>query len=304
MYRTILSDMLSLPPAKASGKVNDYCWPTKRNLDKIAKLPLFYLGPVMRDIDDTLETFDTKNYVERVREWIAEGVSFPYDNFLLEFPCGGVDWFVRVEHRESLLASQPDMDPQSTDVEFVIWDCVWRKENVYTINAYQLQAHKTGKAGIHESFCVAYRKGSRKLQLVEKPDPVANRRIRDSLLVCAGVVEAFAKLINARNVSVETRTPTPREMRDEARQGRKAPSPYRTLRVLRPTFLPAPTAEETLIDGEIADRKVRRHHVRGHFRHLRSERYKPETRGRYWIRAHWRGDESNGTDSRPILVTR
>lgn len=69
--------------------------------------------------------------------------------------------------------------------------------------------------------------------------------------------------------------------------------PYTSFKVLR-LNLPSdvrPRDQPTESDDEAA--RMRLHLCRGHFKHLKHERYKAP--GLYWWPAHWRGDPDLGT---------
>jgi hypothetical protein len=113
------------------------------------------------------------------------------------------------------------------------------------------------------------------------------------------VAIAFGQLLNAKNAEVVDKRYTGAEEREFYRKYGKRKLPrYRILTINRPTFL---TDSHDHGDANGKPEK-RRHHVRGHFRTYRHERYRPEQRGTYWIRPHWRGSEALGVIDTPVHV--
>jgi len=122
-------------------------------------------------------------------------------------------------------------------------------------------------------------------------------------LAFSGVLHALClmQLMSSKNVKFETIEPTPKEFkairRKKGKGIKRKPSSYRILKI---GDLPPQLAKASEEKGEGS--KKRRHQVRGHFRTYKHQCYKPETRGTYWIRPHWRGDEKLGIIDSPIVL--
>jgi hypothetical protein len=123
----------------------------------------------------------------------------------------------------------------------------------------------------------------------------------ETMWQAARLTLGFCKLLGVKNAVVSERTYTPAEQKEWRRHTSPKKMPrYRILTINRPTFLTDSNDHDS--EGGEHDPEKRRHHVRGHFRTYRHERYRPEQRGTYWIRPHWRGSEALGVIDTPVHV--
>lgn len=263
------------------------------------RAPVYVITDVMADLSDVvafLTNYSRDQSISHFNKW-SEDFKAPADRFFLEWHRVNPDLPTLKEVDVSVQVAKVKPDPGvAFEYEITVYyrhDRSWlMTDAIGTIVPGCVSVHHSKTPGIH---CKIGRRPT--VKDLWTSDPYHAHRIASNAFQ---YVYAFVHLLQARNVEANIVSYTPKQKREFARKTNgKKPPVYRTLTIKRPTFIKVESDE-----GETAETRTKRklHHVRGHFRTYRAERYRPEQRGTFWISPHWRGDEKLGVIDSPVIL--